>query len=228
MITTKNRVSKWDWFWDSIPKTKDSLTVWRHIKPTTKKVCISVYANVYLKTTIIKQNIKIILLQNNIHVSEDHCGNVVRFGQALPGVLLTPLVCISVVIGLLPVWRDNKPKTENQERNFFCDSLLNILAPITIRILFTHLLSYSHVCFVWLSYICTHHFMFFLFPPPKFDTHPCYRVYWCNHTPPHIFILQFLLYSHFVMCTSTIVRSLYPTLVFQTSKLCNDIYVWIH
>ena len=36
-------------------------------------------------STIIKQNIKIILLQNNIHVSEVHCGSAVRFGQALPG-----------------------------------------------------------------------------------------------------------------------------------------------
>ena len=29
----------------------------------------------------------------------------------------TPLVCISVVIGLLAVWRHNKPKTKNQKRH---------------------------------------------------------------------------------------------------------------
>ena len=52
-------------------------------------VCISAYANVYFKTTIIKQNIKIILLQNNIHVYEVYCGSAVRFGQALPGYLIT-------------------------------------------------------------------------------------------------------------------------------------------
>ena len=52
-------------------------------------VCTSAYANVYFKTTIIKQNIKIILLQNNLHVSEVHCGGAVRFGQALPGYLIT-------------------------------------------------------------------------------------------------------------------------------------------
>jgi len=52
-------------------------------------VCISAYANVYFKTTIIKQNIKIVLLQNNIHVSKIHCGSAVRFGQALPGYLIT-------------------------------------------------------------------------------------------------------------------------------------------
>jgi len=40
-------------------------------------VCISAYANVYFKTTIIKQNIKIIILQNNIHMSEVHCGSAV-------------------------------------------------------------------------------------------------------------------------------------------------------
>jgi len=29
------------------------------------------------------------LLQNNIHVSKVHCGSAVRFGQALPGYLIT-------------------------------------------------------------------------------------------------------------------------------------------
>ena len=48
-------------------------------------VCMTAYANVYFKTTIIKQNIKIILLQNNMNFSEVHCGSAVRFGQALPG-----------------------------------------------------------------------------------------------------------------------------------------------
>jgi len=52
-------------------------------------VCISAYANVYFKRTIINQNIKIILLENNIHMSEVHCRSAVRFGQALPGYLIT-------------------------------------------------------------------------------------------------------------------------------------------
>jgi len=53
-------------------------------------VCISAYANVYFKTTIINQNIEIILLQNNIHcMSEVHCGSAVRFGLALLGYLIT-------------------------------------------------------------------------------------------------------------------------------------------
>jgi len=52
-------------------------------------VCISAYANVYFKTTIIKQNIPIILLQNNIDMPEVHCGSAVRFGQVLPGFLIT-------------------------------------------------------------------------------------------------------------------------------------------
>jgi len=52
-------------------------------------VCISVYANVYFKTIIIKQNIKIILLKNNLHVSEVHCGSTVRFSQAHLGFLIT-------------------------------------------------------------------------------------------------------------------------------------------
>ena len=65
------------------------------------------------------------LLQNIIHVSEVHCGSAVIFGQALPGFLqalyhdyCTPLVCISDVIGLLTVWRHNKPKTKNQNHEF--------------------------------------------------------------------------------------------------------------
>jgi len=84
-------------------------------------VCMSAYANVYFKTTIIKQNIKTILLQSNIHVSEVYCGSAVRFGQALPGFspyYCTPLVCISVVIGLLAVWRHNKTKPKPKP---FCD-----------------------------------------------------------------------------------------------------------
>ena len=36
--------------------------------------CISAYANVYFQPTIIKQNIKIILLQNNIHMSGSIAG----------------------------------------------------------------------------------------------------------------------------------------------------------
>jgi len=51
--------------------------------------CVSAYANVYFKKTIVKQNKKEILLQNNIHVSEVHCRSAVRFGQALPGFLIT-------------------------------------------------------------------------------------------------------------------------------------------
>jgi len=52
-------------------------------------VYISAYANVKFETTIIKQNTKIIIFQNNIHVSEVYCGSAVRFGLALPGYLIT-------------------------------------------------------------------------------------------------------------------------------------------
>jgi len=52
-------------------------------------VRIPAYANVYFKTTIIKQNIKTIRLKNNIRVSEVHSGSAVRFGQAFPGFLIT-------------------------------------------------------------------------------------------------------------------------------------------
>ena len=39
--------------------------------------------------SIFKHNIKIIIFQNNIHVSEVHCGSAVRFRQVLPGFLIT-------------------------------------------------------------------------------------------------------------------------------------------
>jgi len=56
-------------------------------------VCISAYANVYFKTTVIKQNIKIILIAG------------VPSSQALPGFLITapPSVCVLAVLGALAV-----------------------------------------------------------------------------------------------------------------------------
>jgi len=61
-------------------------------------ICISAYAKVYLKTTIIKQNIKIILIAG------------VPSSQALPGFLITapPSVCVSAVLGVLTVWIQKK------------------------------------------------------------------------------------------------------------------------
>ena len=59
-------------------------------------VCISAsaYANVYFKTTFIKQNMKIILIAG------------VPSSQALLGFLITapPSVCVSAVLGALTVW----------------------------------------------------------------------------------------------------------------------------
>jgi len=60
-------------------------------------VCISAYANVYFKTTIIKQKIKIIFIAG------------VPSNQAPPGFLITapPSVCVPDVIGVLAVWIQN-------------------------------------------------------------------------------------------------------------------------
>jgi len=48
----------------------------------------------------------------NIHRSEVHCGSAVRFGQALPGFLITapPSVCVSAVLGVLAVCIQNPKK----------------------------------------------------------------------------------------------------------------------
>jgi len=63
-------------------------------------VCISAYANVYLKTTIIKQNIQIILIAG------------VPSSQALPDFLITapPSVCVPDVISVLAVCISNQNK----------------------------------------------------------------------------------------------------------------------
>jgi len=63
-------------------------------------VCISAYANVYFKTKIINQNIKIILIAG------------VPSSQALPGFLSTapPSVCVPAALVALTVWIQNQKK----------------------------------------------------------------------------------------------------------------------
>ena len=66
---------------------------------------IPAYANVYLKTTITKQNIKIILIAG------------VPSSQVLPGYLIAapPSVCVPGVIGVLAV----RNKKINQNKSIF-------------------------------------------------------------------------------------------------------------
>ena len=74
-------------------------------------VCISAYANIYLKTTIIKQNIKIILIAG------------VPSSQALLGFLITapPSVCVPDAIGVLTVWNQNQHKNQKNGGADFWD-----------------------------------------------------------------------------------------------------------
>jgi len=48
--------------------------------------------------------------------SKVHCRSAVQFGGVLPGYpnYCAPLVSVPDVIGLLAVWRHNKPQTKNQ------------------------------------------------------------------------------------------------------------------
>ena len=64
-------------------------------------VCISAYANVYFKTTIINQNINIVLIAE------------VPSSQAFPVFLITapPSVCVPAVLVARAVW------IQNQENN---------------------------------------------------------------------------------------------------------------
>jgi len=69
---------------------------------------MSAYAKVYFKTICecIRQSIFI--------KSEVHCGSAIRFGQALPGFLITapPSVCVSAVLDSLAVWIQNQKKSK--------------------------------------------------------------------------------------------------------------------
>jgi len=78
--------------------------------------CISAYAHIYFKTTIIKQNIKIIIIAG------------VPSSQALPGYLITapPSVCVPDVIGVLAVWisnQKNKKVPSSQALPYYCTSI---------------------------------------------------------------------------------------------------------
>ena len=66
-------------------------------------VCISAYAKVYFKTSIVKQNIKTILIAG------------VPSSQALPGFLITapPSVCVLTVLVSLAGWIQNQKKSKN-------------------------------------------------------------------------------------------------------------------
>jgi len=74
-------------------------------------VCISAY--IYFKTTIIKQNIKIILIAG------------VPSSQALPGFLIPapPSVCVPDVIGALAVWIQNQKKKPGLQTNKLCGGI---------------------------------------------------------------------------------------------------------
>ena len=69
--------------------------------------CLFVYLCMRMSTSKRMYN-EIINIQ--VHRSEVHCGSAVRFGQALPGFIITAHHLYAAVIGLLAVWRHNKPK----------------------------------------------------------------------------------------------------------------------
>jgi len=75
----------------------------------------------------------------------------------------------------------------------------------SLPLLYSYTFIVISICmFCDLCYIYTYLFVFFLLVP-KLNRHLCYGVYWCNYTLTNILILWFLLYFHFVICTSTIV-----------------------
>ena len=105
-------------------------------------VCISAYANVYFKTTIIRQNIKMIPFNTTSWVRGPlrECRSIRSGASRLP-YYCTPLVCISVVIELRSVWQHNKPKTKNQKPKL---RLLKMLQPIVSEKRDVRALSFEH------------------------------------------------------------------------------------
>jgi len=63
---------------NEMSESKINLLLWMCVLFYFSLVCITAYANIHFKTTV-----------NNIEVSEVHCGSAVRFGQALPGYVIT-------------------------------------------------------------------------------------------------------------------------------------------
>ena len=84
-------------------------------------VCISAYANVYFKTTIIKQKIELILL---VRGPLRECHSIRSGASGLP-YYCAPLVRISVVIELLTVWRHNKPNSQKKTGPVWRASIVN-------------------------------------------------------------------------------------------------------
>jgi len=119
----------------------------------------------------------------------------------------------------------------------FSISVFSILIPADVYLkIHTHFhpLPYLYNCIaIFICVVCvmfytyTHVFVYFLLFP-KLNRHLCYGVYWCNHTPAYI--LNPLISSVLPLCNLYIHYRpvLVPTLLLQTSKLYNDMHVWIH
>jgi len=89
-------------------------------------VCISAYANVYLKTTITKQNTNITLIAG------------VPSSQALPVFLITapPSVCVPDLIGALAVWIQKKKFFHSCVEDVWWGGAAWAGAPKTVRLVF--------------------------------------------------------------------------------------------
>jgi len=66
-----------------------------------------------------KSNISLVSLSVYAYDSKTkvHCGSAIGPGASGLPCYCAPLVCVPTVIGVLTVWRHNKPKTKNNLRN---------------------------------------------------------------------------------------------------------------
>jgi len=88
---------------NEMSKSKFNLLSWMCVLFYSSFVCVSAYANVYFQTTDNQHSC--------VRGPLRECRSI-RSGASGLSYYCTPLVCISVLIGLLAVWRHNKPKTK--------------------------------------------------------------------------------------------------------------------
>jgi len=133
------------------------------------------------------------IIWNKTHQTKlRECRSIRSGASVLP--YCAPLVCISVVIELLPVWRHNKPKTKNQNHLFvyysnFCVCVHIQSCVFSSSSIWVHIHRHFHMCCLCYVLHYVHVFFVCFLLCAKLNRHLCYGVYWFNHTPTHILIL---------------------------------------
>ena len=92
---------------NEMSKSKINLLSWMCVLSYSLFVCTSAYANVYFQATFNQHSC--------VRGPLWGCRSIRSGASGLP-YYCTPPVCVPAVLGLLAVWRHNKPKTQNQDK----------------------------------------------------------------------------------------------------------------